>query len=488
MSWKNVEKFRPRIFRRRWSITQRLVITYTFSAITMLAITAWFVNWTLHSSLLKAEQDYIDDRIRVYRAIIEHSPDFLYFVTQDIEWQGSFVKFPQYYARILNDKCHTIIETIHMNELIPPERFPDPCIFTKQEQERSRAKDTFVYVGRNGRSYLLETYWTEMVQPQQRVAIQIAVDITSQERLIRTNQQRLVAIIMLGIIFAVLFSVVVARRVLNPLSELADTAKQITIDKLSISATDPESWPVELQTLAVAFNEMLARLRESFNRLSHYTSNLAHELRTPINNLMGEAEVALSQERSTEEYRKVLESGLEEHMRLSRMIDALLFLARAEHPSHLMEQILFQTQEEIERVCSFYEALAEEKQAHFSWGGSGMIKGDPTLFRRVISNLISNALYYSDPGVTIEIMAHETDAFTEVTVIDTGYGIAEKDLTKIFDRFYRVMTSRSSNPQGSGLGLSIVKSIMDMHNGTVTIRSTPGQGTTINLRFPRPHP
>ncbi|MBT1073055.1 hypothetical protein [Pelotalea chapellei] len=190
MSWKNVEKFRPRIFRRRWSITQRLVITYTFSAITMLAITAWFVNWTLHSSLLKAEQDYIDDRIRVYRAIIEHSPDFLYFVTQDIEWQGSFVKFPQYYARILNDKCHTIIETIHMNELIPPERFPDPCIFTKQEQERSRAKDTFVYVGRNGRSYLLETYWTEMVQPQQRVAIQIAVDITSQERLIRTNQQR----------------------------------------------------------------------------------------------------------------------------------------------------------------------------------------------------------------------------------------------------------------------------------------------------------
>lgn len=486
MSLRSAEKPRRPWPRRRWSITQRLVATYTFSAIAMLGITAVFLNWTLHSSLLKAEQDYIDDRIRVYRAIIEHSPDFLYYIMQDIEWQGSFVKFPQYYARILNEKCHTIIETVHMSEIIPPERFPDPCIFTKQEQEKTRARKHVVHVGLNGRSYLLESYWTEMLQPQRPVAIQIAIDITAQERLIFTNQQRMVTIILLGIIFAVLFSVVVARRVLRPLNELAETAKKITFDKISISGTDPESWPIELQTLAIAFNDMLARLRESFTRLSHYTSNLAHELRTPINNLMGEAEVALSQERSTEEYRKVLESSLEEHMRLSRMIDALLFLARAEHPSHLMEHVIFSPLEEIERVCSFYEALAEEKQAHFSWEGSGRIEGDPTLFRRIISNLISNALYYSDPGVRIDITVKEMADFTEVTVSDSGYGIAEKDLNKIFDRFYRVMTSRSSNPQGSGLGLSIVKSIMDMHNGSVTIRSTPAIGTTITLRFPSP--
>ncbi|HEY3307050.1 MAG TPA: heavy metal sensor histidine kinase [Desulfuromonadaceae bacterium] len=487
MSWRSVKKpAGSELPRRRWSITQRLVITYTFSAIAMLAITAVFLNWTLHSSLLKAEEDYIDDRIRVYRAIIEHSPDFLYSIMQDIEWQGSFVKFPQYYARILNERCHTIIETIHMNELIPPERFPDPCIFTKAEQERTRARKHVVYVGRNGRSYLLESYWTEKLQPQQRVAIQIAVDITSQESLIRTNQQRMVAIIMLGIIFAGLFSVIVARRVLSPLNELAETAKQITFDKISISATDPESWPVELQTLALAFNDMLARLRDSFTRLSQYTSNLAHELRTPINNLMGEAEVALSQERSLEEYRNVLESGLEEHMRLSRMIDALLFLARAEHPSHLMEHVIFSPLEEIERVCSFYEALAEEKQARFSWGGSGKIEGDPTLFRRIMSNLISNALYYSGAGVNIDMQVKESARFTEITVSDSGYGIAEEDLSKIFDRFYRVMTSRSSNPQGSGLGLSIVKSIMDLHHGTVSIRSAHGQGTTITLRFPSP--
>lgn len=485
MSSKNAEPEPPTEPRRRWSITQRLVVTYTLSAFAMLAITAVFLNWTLHSSLLKAERDYIDDRIRVYRAIIEHSPDFLYFILQDIEWQGSFVKFPQYYARLLNDKCHIIIETAHMNELIHPNRFPDPCIFKEETKERPRSDKNIVYRSENGRSYLLESYWTETVHPSQRIAIQIAIDITAQEGIIQTNQRQMIAIIMLGIVFAVLFSVVVARRVLSPLNELAETAKQITIDEISMGATDPNRWPVELQALAIAFNDMLGRLKDSFTRLSQYTSNLAHELRTPINNLMGEAEVALSQERTIADYRKVLESGLEEHMRLSHMIDSLLFLARAEHSANLIERLLFDPLEEVEKVYSFYEALAEEKQAELSCSGGGLLYGDPILFRRIMNNLVSNALYYSSPGVKIKIGVKKTeDGFLEIMVNDTGYGIAEEDLNRIFDRFYRVMRSRSSNPQGSGLGLSIVKSIMDIHNGTVTIRSVPGQGTTVILRFP----
>ena len=486
----NAEQKPPSGPRRRWSITQRLVVTYTLSAIAMLAITAVFLNWTLHSSLLKAERDYIDDRIRVYRAIIEHSPDFLYFVLQDIEWQGSFVKFPQYYSRLLNDKCHIIIETAHMNELIPPEIFPGSCAKDDRAKDQDRADKHAVYQSKNGRTYLLESHWTKTVHPSQPVAIQIAIDITAQEGIIQTNQRQMIAIIMMGIVFAVLFSVVVARRVLSPLNELAETAKQITIDKISMGATDPRRWPVELQSLAIAFNDMLDRLKDSFTRLSQYTSNLAHELRTPINNLMGEAEVALSQERTDTEYRKVLESGLEEHMRLSRMIDALLFLARAENSANLIESSLFDPLEEIGKVFSFYEALAEEKHAELSFSGDGLLYGDPTLFRRVMNNLVSNALYYSPPGVKIHIEVKKAgDDFIEVMVNDTGYGIAEEDLNHIFDRFYRVMSSRSSNPQGSGLGLSIVKSIMDIYNGTVTIRSVPGQGTTVILRFPgKPSP
>jgi len=485
MCSKNAEQEPPIGSRRRWSITKRLVFTYTLSAFAMLAISAVFHNWTLHSSLLKAERDYIDDRIRVYRAIIEHSPDFLFFILQDIEWQSSFVKFPHYYARLLNDKCHIIIETAHMNELIPPDRFPDPCVVKKEPIERSWAGKNIVYRSNNGRSYLLESYWTQTVHPSQPIAIQIAIDITAQEGIIQTNQRQMIAIIILGISFAVLFSIVVARRVLSPLNELAETAKQITIDKISMRATDPHRWPVELQTLAIAFNDMLGRLEDSFTRLFYSASNLAHALRTPVNNLMGEAEVALSQERTTDEYRKVLESSLEEHMRLSRLIEAIFFLSRAENQATVLERSQFNPIEEIEKVYSFYEALAADKNAQLTCHGNGLLSGDRIFVRRAVSNLVSNALYYCAPGVKIDIAVRQAeDNDLEIIVSDTGYGIAEKDLSHIFDRFFRAETSNVSNPQGSGLGLSIVKSIMDIHNGTVTIRSALGQGTTVILRFP----
>lgn len=482
---KNAEQKPSPGSRRRWSITNRLIVIYTLSAFAMLAITAVYHSWSLHSSLLKAERDYIDDRIRVYRAVIEHSPDFLFFILQDIEWQGSFVTYPQYYARLLNDKCHIIIETAHMNTLIPPERFPDPCVADKESEARPTSDKNVVFRSSNGRSYLLGTYWTQTVYPPQRVAIQIAIDITAQEGIIQANQRQMIAIIMLGIAFAVLFSIVVARRVLSPLNELVETAKQINMDKLSMRATDPQRWPVEMQALAVAFNDMLNRLEDSFTRLFHSASNLAHALRTPINNLMGEAEVALSQERSNDEYRKVLESSLEEHMRLSRLIEAIFFLSRAENHATVLELSRFNPIEEVEKVYSFYEALAADKKAHLSHQGSGLVSGDRIFIRRAISNLVSNALYYSAPGVKIDIAVRQAeDNALEIVVSDTGYGIAEKDLGPIFNRFYRVETSNVCNPQGSGLGLSIVKSIMDIHNGTVTIQSVLGQGTTVILRFP----
>jgi len=480
MSLKSAEKAsRPKVF-QRWSITRRLVVTYTLSAFAMLAISAVFLTWTLHVSLLKGEKDYIDDRIRVYQAIIEHSPDFGYFIMHDIEWEGAFVKYPQYYARLLDDRCRTIIETAHMNELIPPENFPDPCVFNIETQKRSRSVKNVI----NGRTYLLESYWAETVHSARRIAIQIAIDITAQENIIKTNQQRMIAIIILGIVFAALYSLIVARRVLSPINQLAETAKKISIEQIDVR-TDPKLWPLELQDLAVAFNDMLNRIEDSFNRLSHSVSNLAHELRTPVSNLMGEAEVALSHERTTEEYRKVLESSLEENMRLSRLIEAILFLARAENPATHLERTVFNPLEEIDKVCSYYEALAADKKAQLSYHGNGLLNGDRVLFRRAISNLVSNALYYSSPGVAIDINVRPVeDDYLEVIISDTGYGITESDLRRIFDRFFRVSTSPANNPQGSGLGLSIVKSIMDMHNGTISIQSVYGQGSTITLRFP----
>lgn len=473
----------------RWSITRRLVVSYTLSALLMLAFTAVFVNWTTQDTLLRSENDHINDRIRVIRAIIESRPDFIDVIRNNIEWEGAYVTFPEYYVRVLDSRCTTLVETPRMAEFIPNQGFPIPCAEGKGLQHQGRTVKTKLYRNENGRSYLLGAYQTETTDPAKRLAIQVAIDISAESGLIRTNQQRMFAIIILGIVVAVLFSVVVARRVLKPLHELAGLAKRITIDKMGMRVKDPSRWPVELRAPAMAFNEMLERLKNSFANISHYTSNLAHELRTPINVLMGEAEVALSQERTVEEYRKVLESGLEEHMRLARMIDALLFLARSEQPTNQVERSLFDPMKEIAHVCSFYEALAEEKQAHIEWSGDGQLYADPILFRRVMGNLVSNSLYYSNPGVKIDISVRKnSDNSLDVVVSDSGYGIPEEYLNNVFDRFYRVMSSRSSNPQGSGLGLSIVKFIMDLHKGTIDIQSVPGQGTTVTVHFPAPQP
>ncbi|MBI1929789.1 heavy metal sensor histidine kinase [Candidatus Poribacteria bacterium] len=289
----------------------------------------------------------------------------------------------------------------------------------------------------------------------------------------------------MGISFAAGTGIVVARKGMHPLGEIAKAAQQITVTQFH-KRLEPTRWPKELVALATAFDEMLNRLEDSFTRLSQFSADLAHELRTPINNLMGEAEVALSRPRTPEEYRQILESNLEEYAKLSRMIDSLLFLARAESTENPIKKLRLSALKEIEAVCEFHDAVAEERGVVVTCQGEAFVHADATLFRRAISNLLSNALQYTPRGGKITISVKQSaEEWGEVSVSDTGSGIEPEHLPKIFDRFYRADRSRAQHPEGTGLGLAIVKSIMELHGGTVTIQSEPTQGTTVTLKFPR---
>jgi two-component system heavy metal sensor histidine kinase CusS len=204
---------------------------------------------------------------------------------------------------------------------------------------------------------------------------------------------------------------------------------------------------------------------------------------------MGEAEVALMHDMKPEEYRKVLESGIEEYARLSHLVNNLLFLAHAEDPSMAIERTIFDPVKEIRDIYTLYAPMAEEKEAVFTCGGSVLLNGDPSLFRRAVGNLLLNALYYSPQGVKVDVSVRETDDhYTEIDISDTGFGIDEEKLHHIFDRFYRGDNSQLSNTGGAGLGLSIVKAIVDLHGGSVSIKSKPDAGTTVTLRFPKQLP
>ena len=470
---------RVAVTRTHWSITGRLAFLYTLSAVVTLVAVAILIAWSLHATLAEQEDEYISDRLRVFRSILESRQDHLQIIRSDIDWEGAYVERPEYYVRVLTPEGRTLLETPGMTQTLPVSWF-HPVSAMK---DRTVSGNIFRRSD-GGRLFLLKCMTADGYGGEGKRILQMGLDITKEQAVIAQKEKMVAGLFFFGILLATGVGVMVARNALRPLREITAVAEQITIARIG-TRTEPERWPKELRSLATAFNGMLDRLEDSFVRLSQCASNLAHELRTPINNLLIESEVVLAQQRNAEEYRQTIESGVEEYQRLSRIIDSMLFLARAENPATHITRIFFDAAEEVEKVRSFYEAVAEEHDATVTVRGTGRLLGDRLMFNRAIGNLLANALYYWPPGVRVEIALDQgPDDSLDVVVSDTGYGIPEHDRTRIFDRFYRGEKMRAVHPDGSGLGLTIVQTVMDLHGGTISIHDNPGGGTRVKLRFP----
>jgi two-component system heavy metal sensor histidine kinase CusS len=232
---------------------------------------------------------------------------------------------------------------------------------------------------------------------------------------------------------------------------------------------------------------MLDRLQDSFSRLSQFSSDLAHDLRTPIGNLLGEAQVALSRTRDAEDYRSVIESSVEELERLSRMLESMLFLARADNAQLALHPEDVDLDVELDKIRDYFEPLAQEKSVAIELAGSAKVHADPSLLRRAISNLVANAIRFSPrAGGTITLSTHATaDGGAEIQVSNPGPEISPHERARIFDRFYRSGPARVDSSAGSGLGLAIVRSIMQLHAGSASVESSTDR-TTFTLWFPPP--
>jgi two-component system heavy metal sensor histidine kinase CusS len=321
----------------------------------------------------------------------------------------------------------------------------------------------------------------------ERWRIQGAFDVSTDEDLLARYRFDIGAVLLVGLLVAATIAVVITRRGLRPLANITRATERIRAQQLQ-ERIRSGPWPSELVSLAAAFDQMLDRLQESFERLSQFSADLAHELRSPINNLLGEAQVALSQERSAAEYARVLHSALEEHGRLARMIDSMLFLAQADQARAAPSLASLDAGAELRKVAEFYQALADEQGVELVCTGRCEILADPLLLRRALSNLLSNALKHTPRGGRVTL--HAADILPDersLSVIDTGSGIAAEHLPKIADRFYRVDPSRANSQAGAGLGLAIVKSIMELHDGRLRVDSAVGRGTVATLVF-RPPP
>ena len=240
--------------------------------------------------------------------------------------------------------------------------------------------------------------------------------------------------------------------------------------------------------LAHELNRMLDRLQDDFQRLTDFASDLAHELRTPISNLLTQTQVVLASKRDAATYRDILASNAEEFQRLARMVSDMLFLAKTERGVSLPRKEQFSAQQESYALLEFYEAVAEEKQIHLKLKGDGLVDGDRLMFHRAVSNLLSNALRYTPHAGMVTIDIETAASWTLVTVENTGQDIDPKVLPRLFDRFYRADPSRAHpDSDGSGLGLAITRAIAEAHGGSITATSADGR-TRFTLKFPTPQP
>jgi two-component system heavy metal sensor histidine kinase CusS len=275
---------------------------------------------------------------------------------------------------------------------------------------------------------------------------------------------------------------VAVRHGLAPLGAITRDAATITANRLD-ARVQTDAIPIELVEVVDALNAMLSRLDESFRRLSDYSSDLAHELRTPVCNLLTQTQVSLLQPRHADEYRGILASNAEELERLSRMIADMLFLAKAENQLIIPRQEAVSLSCEVTELFEFYEALAEEKAITLACTGAETVTGDRLMLRRAINNLLSNAVRHTPPGGSVQVRIWSDKETAAVAVENEGETIAPEHLPRLFDRFYRSDIARQRFTEGAGLGLAIARSIILAHRGSVTASSDLGI-TQIVLRIP----
>jgi two-component system heavy metal sensor histidine kinase CusS len=453
------------------SIASHLVLLFTLAAALLLSCGLGVFYWIVLRHAFAEDNAVLADKISAVSADFnENGPDLF---GEELKARRAGAHAP-YWIRVLDSEGHTLTETPGMERLLPPGVFPPA------QKSTSSIGGPKNY--RTGMKLFSLVAVNEKTGGQTYI-IQLAQDRSSDEQLERRFGVWLGVMLAGSILASAIIAITVTKHGLRPLAEMTRSLERIGPAHLNERVT-PASWPRELQPLAIAFDEMLKRLDDSFTRLSQFSADLAHELRTPVANIMGEGQVALTRERTPDEYREVIESNVAECERLSGIVDNLLFVARVDAARESVERKLFDARAAVEKIAAFYRTIAEERHVAIHCSGEGKIYADPVLFERAVSNLVDNALRFTPDGGEIKISIMVRDAHSEIAVSDNGCGIAPEHLPRVFDRFYRADPSRSSG--GAGLGLALVKSIVDLHGGTAGLESEVNHGTTVTITFPSP--
>lgn len=475
---------------RKLSLTTRLSVFFTALSCVVLLALGWLIGASIERHFEEQDRHALSGKLELAQHIIERVE-----TEQDVrnlseQLSDALVGHHDLAIHILDHRNQVLLRSEHID-------FPQSQLKSARAGQRPTL---FSWSSANG-SYrgLISVFNTKNPQLSP-ITVAIAIDIAHHLEFMASFLKTLWLFVFGAAVITAALAWFAASRGLRPLRAMGDRAAAITASKLH-QRLDPRAFPPELADLAESLNHMLARLEEAFQRLSDFSSDLAHELRTPISNLMTQTQVSLSKARDANSYREILESNAEEYGRLARMIADMLFLAKAENGLDLVHQEELDLAQEVRELFEFYDALAEEKhlylslQCHTSQHDDQTIAhagftlcGDRLMLRRALSNLLSNALRHSTTGTTIAVHLEMQEEKIKLSMCNHGSTIAAAHLPRLFERFYRADHARQhSDGEGSGLGLAIVQAIVQGHHGEIQVSSQEGF-TCFSLLLPRAIP
>jgi two-component system heavy metal sensor histidine kinase CusS len=462
-----------------WSLAARLTTWSAGSSFLLISSATGILYWALFSNLDREDDLFLQDKARALAALLRSGQEESEALRREVAGSPTARATAGMLVRVLDAEGNTLLETSGMDREVPAGLFP---VALPENDSDLRGREVHSPTGKIFRAAAVQV---SGVSGHPGRVIQVAFDRTFEEHLLERYRINLGLVLLAALGVCSIIGYQIARRGLQPLNRIATTARQIRSSNLQ-ERIATNKLPAEVHVLAVTFNDMLDRLEKSFTQLSQFSADIAHELRTPVHNLRGEAEVALQSFRTVEEYREVISSCLEEYARLTRLIESLLFLARAENPETQIARELVEVGPELDVAREFYDGLAAETgialRVEAAQGLTAPL--DRALFRQAISNLLANAIAHTPAQGTVTLRAAKEDGDLLVAVSDTGVGIPPEHLPHVFDRFYRADRARSNSAERVGLGLAIVRSIAVLHGGSASVASSAGQGTTVSLRFP----
>ena len=459
-----------------------MALWYGLSAFALVLVTTGSLYWALTMNLDREDALTLENHIQDLRLLLTAStPDGP--MTAPAVNGLSLQNRQQIFVRLVDGTGATLFETPGMATLAPSTLFP---ILLPADKRPSLHSETLTPAYRELRLMTARATLDPLAQDPRQ--FQVAVDRADEERLLRKYRDLMAVVLVLSVVACAIGGMVIARRGMRPIDRITRAARDTRSGTLN-QRLALVGLPSELAQLGSTFNDMLDRLEDTFGRMSQFSADVAHELRTPIANMRGEIEVALGKTRTPAEYQDVLGSCLEEYERLARIIQSLLFLAKAETATQLDHRERVDLRQTIAAVIDFYETAGAEASValQFVQGPALWADVDRTLVQQAVGNLISNAIAHTPPGGAVKVALTNAADAVQITISDTGTGIAPQHLPHVFDRFYRADRARSESTHHVGLGLTLVQSIAGLHNGTVTIKSTPGQGTCVTFRFPLVH-